>query len=42
MNFDHEAFDTSTNNEGDYIFDELGLVINVDGPNGHSEHVVIY
>ena len=28
-----ESFDTSSNNEGDYIFDELGLVSYVDGSN---------
>lgn len=30
---DQESFDTSSNNEGDYIFDELGLVSYVDGSN---------
>ena len=28
-----ESFDTSSNNEGDYIFDELGLISYVDGAN---------
>ena len=28
-----ESFDTSSNNEGDYIFDELGLISYVDGSN---------
>ena len=28
-----ESFDTSSNNEGDYSFDELGLISYVDGAN---------
>lgn len=30
---DQESFDTSSSNEGDYIFDELGLISYVDGAN---------